>query len=124
MSLINAKNSNFLKNSGIKEMFSIMRPGDISLVAKNDPLIYYYGEALLSKHKRPQVAYLISNKLRKMVRLLIIFRQTDPTSKGLFNFLYLEKFSVFVYATKCISDYNEEEKDFNYFRYHCRWVQT
>ncbi|XP_074027761.1 uncharacterized protein isoform X1 [Leptinotarsa decemlineata] len=108
-----SKNHEFLKSSRIKdEIFIIMRPDDISLVAKNDPLICLYGEALLNKHKRKQIAIVISNKMREMGRLLIALKMIKIDSIGLFDTLKPENFQSFVSATKVISGYKPNDKSF------------
>lgn len=41
---------------------------------KNDPINCLYGETLLKKHKRQQMANVISNKIKEMARLLIALK--------------------------------------------------
>lgn len=112
MALVSVKNHAFLKNARIKnEVFPLMRPDNISKEAKNDPLICMYGETLLSKHKRPQMATVVSNKLREMSRLLIALKSVCNV-KGLFNALKPEMFEKLVFATKLISGYDQDSKTF------------
>ncbi|KAK4886952.1 hypothetical protein RN001_003223 [Aquatica leii] len=114
MASIISKNHEFLKNSRIKkEVFSIMRPDNISAVAKSDPLICLYGENLLNKHKRKQIRNLISNKMREMGRLLISLKSFLNDIHGLFDALKPEYFSFFILAAKDISGYDSDAKTFN-----------
>lgn len=84
----------------------------ISYVAKTDALICLYGEALLSKHKRQQIATVVSNKIRQMARLSIVLKSVYPEIRGLFNFLSPNMFQEFIMATKSISGYDEQTKTF------------
>lgn len=112
MALINSKNSDFLKSSRVKnEVFCLMRPDAISAVVKNDPLIYLYGEALLSKHKRQQIANVVSNKMRELGRLLIVLKRLHEV-ESLFEALKPEMFQYIVSATKVISGYDINTKSF------------
>lgn len=112
MAMINSKNSDFLKSSRIKmEVFSIMRPDDISAIVKNDPLICLYGEVLLSKHKRQQIINVVSNKMREMGRLLKVLKRMQELN-GLFDALKPEMFEYLVSATRIISGYDIGSKTF------------
>ncbi|CAH0558564.1 unnamed protein product [Brassicogethes aeneus] len=112
MALVNSKNEEFLKKSRIKdEVFGIMRPDNISYVAKNDALICLYGESILNKHKRKQIINVVSNKMREMGRLLISLRETEHFV-GLFDVLKPEMFQTLINATKQISGYDANEKCF------------
>lgn len=108
-----AKNEAFLSTSRIKdEVFGIMRPDNISFVAKSDPLIGLYGEMLLNKHKRQQMARVVSNKMREMARLLISLKSMDSEIQGLFDALKPEMFQKLVSATKIISGFSNDTKNF------------
>ncbi|KAJ8941088.1 hypothetical protein NQ314_010493 [Rhamnusium bicolor] len=89
-----------------------MRADSVSNVAKSDPLICLYGEVLLAKHKRQQIATLISNKIREMAKMLIAIRSMHDNIKGLFDVLKPEMFATLVAAAKIISGYNENKKSF------------
>nr|XP_015839877.1 PREDICTED: uncharacterized protein LOC107398856 [Tribolium castaneum]XP_015839878.1 PREDICTED: uncharacterized protein LOC107398856 [Tribolium castaneum]XP_015839879.1 PREDICTED: uncharacterized protein LOC107398856 [Tribolium castaneum] len=89
-----------------------MRPDEISAVAKNDSIICLYGETLLNKHKRQQIATVVSNKIREMARLLIALKLMDRTICTLFDALKPENFRHLVSAAKEISGYNAETKMF------------
>ncbi|KAJ8931649.1 hypothetical protein NQ314_015418 [Rhamnusium bicolor] len=86
MAMVTMTNNDFLKSSRIKdEVFTILRPDNISFVAKNDPLICLYGEALLAKHKRQQISTVVSNKIREIARLLIAIRSLGVEAQSLFG---------------------------------------
>ena len=111
--LLSHKNNVLLRSSRLRdEVFNIMRADAISEVAKTDPMICLYGESLLQKHKRKQMAVVVSNKMREMARLLIAIREIDPEIKSLFDTLKPELFHVLVSATKTISGYDESTKTF------------
>uniref|UniRef100_A0A6P7GWY7 Uncharacterized protein LOC114347491 n=1 Tax=Diabrotica virgifera virgifera TaxID=50390 RepID=A0A6P7GWY7_DIAVI len=111
--LMRSKNSEFLKSSRIKkEVFHIMRADSISETAKNDPLLCLYGESLLAKHKRQQIANVVSNKMREMGRILIELKKMFSNLKGIFEALKPEMFKHFVSAAKIISGYDEESKSY------------
>lgn len=60
MASVTMKNTDFFKKMRLyvyKEVFNIMQPDDISQVAKNDPLIILFGEALVNRHRRIQIGY-------------------------------------------------------------------
>lgn len=60
---------NYLNNSRMKkEVFSIMRPENISYTAKTDCLICLFGESYMNKRKRKQMNTVVSNKMRKLAR--------------------------------------------------------
>lgn len=108
-----SKNHDFLRTSRLKkEIFEIMRADSVSNIAKSDPLICLYGELLLAKHKRQQIATLVSNKIREMAKMLMAIRSMHDNIRGLFDVLKPEMFATFVAAAKIISGYNENEKSF------------
>ncbi|KAF5303735.1 hypothetical protein FQR65_LT18965 [Abscondita terminalis] len=89
MATMLSKNQDYLKKLRIKaEVFDIMRPDEISAVAKNDPLICLYGEELLGKHKRQQIATLISTRMKEIARMLIALKSIDSNR---FQFSHFEK---------------------------------
>lgn len=104
--------NDFLSNSRLKkEIFSIMRPDDISAAAKNDLLICLFGERHLKKHKREQIATVTSNKMREVARLLIALRPITPI-KQIIDAMKPEYYNDLVAATKVISGYNPIDKTF------------
>lgn len=113
MASVLSKNHEYLRTSRVKkEVFDIMRADDISAVAKNDPLICLYGETLLAKHKRQQIATCISNKIREMARMLITIKSTHTGIRGMFDVLRPDMFQSLVLAAKVISGYDEINKNF------------
>lgn len=113
MATISSRNQDFLKTSRIKkEVFGIMRPDEISHVAKKDPVICLYGERLLNKHKRQQIATVVSNKVREMARLLISVKNIRPEIKNMYDAIRPELFQYLVYATKNIAGFDIETRTF------------
>ncbi|CAG9825764.1 unnamed protein product [Phaedon cochleariae] len=109
-----SKNNDFLKSSRLKEeVFNIMCPDDISLTAKNYPLVCLYAEALLNKHKRKQIANVLSNKMREMGRLMKALKTIDGGITGLFDALKPENFQSFISTTKIISGSKANDKSFD-----------
>lgn len=103
MATMLSKNHDYLKSSRIKkEVFDIMRADDISAAAKNDPLICLYGETLLSKHKRKQIATVISNKMREMARMLLAVKSINNDVRGMFDLLRPEMFKNLILAANII----------------------
>ncbi|KAJ8909260.1 hypothetical protein NQ315_011239 [Exocentrus adspersus] len=104
--------NDFLLKSRLKnEVFSIMKPDNISAVAKNDLLICLFGETHLKRHKRQQIVTVTSNKMRELARLLIVLRDITPV-KSLIEAIKPEYFDDLVAATKVISGFNPENKTF------------
>ncbi|XP_063931247.1 uncharacterized protein LOC135143317 [Zophobas morio] len=111
LATLTSKNQNFLQSARIKEeVFSIIRADEISYTAKSDTLICLYGEALLCKHKRQQIATVISNKMREMGRLLIVLKRISNSVDVLFDALKPENFQDLICATKEISGYDPLNK--------------
>lgn len=107
------KNNELLRTLRIKEeVFGNMRADEISLIAKKDALICLYGEVLLAKHKREQIATLISSKIREMARLLKVLRSLNTNISCLFDALQPQMFSYLVSAVKTISGYDPSLKTF------------
>lgn len=107
------KNQALLSTSRIKdEVFGKMRLDNISFVTKSDPLIGLYGEMLLNKNKRQQMAKVVSNKMREMVRLLISLKSIDIEIRSLFDASKPDMFQNLKSATKIISGFDIETKSF------------
>ncbi|CAG9827018.1 unnamed protein product [Diabrotica balteata] len=103
---------NFLEKSRLKqEVLNIMRPDDISFTAKQDPLICFYGESLLNKHKRKQMNVVVSSKMREMGRFKLAL-QKSGTISTLIEALKPEMYNHIVAAAKLISGYNPLNKTF------------
>ncbi|XP_060520782.1 uncharacterized protein LOC132698605 [Cylas formicarius] len=94
-----------------REVFPFMRNDDISRTAIEDPLICFYAESLLRKHKRIQIKNVISNKMRELGRLLLIIRSATGTNT-FFDAMKPEMFDHFVTATRVISGYDSETRTF------------
>lgn len=94
-----------------KEVLNKMRVDEISKTAIDDILICSYGESQLKRHKRVQLATMVSNKMRELGRLLLALKEMTGINR-LIDALKPELFDNIVTATKIISGYNEEKKMF------------
>lgn len=94
-----------------KEVLDIMRPDMISRVVKNDPLICYYGESYLNKHKRKQINTVASNKIREMGRLKIALTNSIGI-KNLIEVLKPEMYDHIIAAAKIITGFDAENRIF------------
>lgn len=102
----------YLNKSRLKsEVFSIMRPDEISLSAKGDPLICVFGESYINKHKRKQMNVVVSNKMREMARLKLTLQKTTSII-WMIDALKPEMYNHIIAATKIISGYDPERKMF------------
>lgn len=102
----------YLNKSRLKaDVFSIMKPDNISYTAKSDPLIFLYGEFYLDKHKGKQLNVAASNKLREIARLKMALKETT-TIKSLFDALRPDMYNHIVTAAKVVSGYDAETKTF------------
>nr|XP_023026197.1 uncharacterized protein LOC111514190 [Leptinotarsa decemlineata] len=88
-----------------------MRVDEISKTVMEDVLICSYEESQLRRHKRVQLATMVSNKMRELGRLLIVLKQTVGI-RNLFDALKPEFFDNIVTATKIISGYDEENRNY------------
>lgn len=93
------------------EVLNKMRVDEISKTVIGDILICSYGESQLRRHKRVQLATMVSNKIRELGRLLIVLKQTTGI-QNLIDALKPEYFDNIVTSTKIISGYNEETRSF------------
>lgn len=96
---------NFLSQSRISEVFKIMRGDRVGLVAKSDTLICLYGESILGKHKRRQMYSVVSQKMRKMAKLLLNLKQSTTASNFL-DILKPEFYNYILAAAKVIAGYS------------------
>ncbi|CAG9764523.1 unnamed protein product [Ceutorhynchus assimilis] len=94
-----------------KEVLNKMRVDEVSKVVMSDILICSYGESQLKRHKRVQLATMVSNKLRELGRLLLVLKEMTGCHRFL-DILKPEFFDNLVTATKVISGYNEANKNF------------
>lgn len=84
-----------------------MRADEISLVAKKDLLIAYYGESYLRSQKRERKEYTCSNKLRELARLLITYRSIVNNNNVAFkDLLHPKNFDNVVSATRQLTGYD------------------
>lgn len=103
---------NFLNKSRIKsEVFSIMRPDEISYTAKSDPLICLYGESYLNKHKRKQMNIVASNRMREMARLKISLMKASLLT-SLIDALKPSNYELIVVAAKVVCGYDPNQKTY------------
>ncbi|CAH0558836.1 unnamed protein product [Brassicogethes aeneus] len=103
---------NYLNKSRLKKnVFSVMRPDEISFAAKNDPLICLFGESYLNKHKRKQMNVVVSNKMRELARLQLALKKST-TINGLMEVLKPEMYNHIITAAKIISGYNSNTQTF------------
>ncbi|KAG5877457.1 hypothetical protein JTB14_024990 [Gonioctena quinquepunctata] len=103
---------NHLNKSRLKtEVFSVMRPDQISFAAKSDPLICLYGESYLNKHKRKQMGVVTSNRMREIARLKLAL-QKFTMIRNTIDILKPEMYDNLVTASKIISGYDDENKTF------------
>lgn len=97
---------NYLNKSRLKkEVLGIMRPDEISFVAKNDALICMYGESYLNKHKRRQMNVVVSSKMRELARLKLAL-QKSTTITNLIEILKPEMYNQIIAACKIICGYD------------------
>ncbi|XP_060524024.1 uncharacterized protein LOC132700599 isoform X2 [Cylas formicarius] len=90
---VSLKNHDFLRKLRIKsEVFDIMRADEISATAKSDPLTCLFGETLLAKHKRQQIANIVSNRMREMARMLMVIKTLEEGIRSFFDVLKPEMF--------------------------------
>lgn len=103
---------NYLDKSRLKkDVFVIMRPDEISMIAKTDPLICLYGESHLNKHKRKQMNVHVSTKMRELARLKLAL-EASTTKKCLIDMLKPDFYENIIAATKIISGYNAQTRSF------------
>lgn len=76
-------------------------------------LVVLYGEHLLSRHKRAQIATVVSNQMREMAQLKTAIKtHFMETLKCMFDVLKPEYFGNLVNGTRIISGYDEETMSF------------
>lgn len=63
------------------EVLKIMRADEISKISMNDVLICSFAANLLKCHKRIQIRKTISNKMRKLGRLLISLKESTGSRR-------------------------------------------
>ncbi|KAG5875204.1 hypothetical protein JTB14_016982 [Gonioctena quinquepunctata] len=95
----------FLNRSRLSEIFKIIRADDIGFTVRTDPLICLYGESLSGKHKRKQMYTVVSQKMRRMAKLLIALKKSTTISNFI-DALKPEIYSYILAATKVIARYD------------------
>lgn len=100
-----------LNKSRVKEIFSRMRPDEITIVAIDDPVIVLYGESLFQKTKTKKALYHVSNALRECARYLVEMRKLGSYTTML-STLVPEAFGDCVRVVKKISKFDIEKQSF------------
>lgn len=108
MLMLNLKIDSKLKD----EVFPRMRPDEISLQAKMDPLICAFGTRYITTHRERHLAIVASRKMRELAKLLIETKKHDSSIKTLFDILQPKYFDLIVSAIKVIAKYNYEHDRF------------
>ncbi|KAJ8945463.1 hypothetical protein NQ314_009215, partial [Rhamnusium bicolor] len=93
------------------EVLDKMRVDEVSKTVIGDILICSYGESQLNRHKRVQLATMVSNKLRELDRLVLVLKEMTGLQRFL-DVLKPEFFDNLVTATKVISGYDNSNKSF------------
>ncbi|KAJ8957434.1 hypothetical protein NQ318_004914 [Aromia moschata] len=93
------------------EVLDKMRVDEVSKTVIGDILICSYGESQLNRHKRVQLATMVSNKLRELGRLVIVLKEMTGLQR-LLDVLKPEFFDNLVTATKVVSGYDNSNKSF------------
>ncbi|XP_074031301.1 uncharacterized protein isoform X2 [Leptinotarsa decemlineata] len=107
------QNSTLHKLRVKEQVFSRMKPDEISMVAKTDVLIYSFGENYLKKHKRDQIISVCSNKMRELARFLIEFRKmTNNLQYALKDVLKPKLFDLAIECAKRLGGYDMEKKSY------------
>ncbi|VEN47397.1 unnamed protein product [Callosobruchus maculatus] len=99
-----------LRISGILNM---MKPDEVSMVAKRDNLICEVARRYIKRHKEKHLLLVAKRHMRRLARLLISVRKLDNNPQvNLFGLLVPNKFKVLVRATKEIAEYDSKERCF------------
>lgn len=114
MACAEMKNDRFFKKMRVyEEVFDIITADKIGMAAKSDSLIILFGEAQLNRHKRKNIATLVSNKMRELARLKIVIQESYIKNfTSIFEILKPEHFDTIVNATRFISGYDISKKSF------------
>ncbi|CAH0556875.1 unnamed protein product [Brassicogethes aeneus] len=107
--------TNVISQLNVKEqVFDLMRGDDIALEAKKDLLIAHFGNSYLKKHRRERMAYVCSNRMRELSRLLITYRKiTNNNNVSLKNILLPRYFDTVISAVRNLVGYDHLKKTFN-----------
>ncbi|VEN59616.1 unnamed protein product [Callosobruchus maculatus] len=96
----------------VSEVFPRMRPDNVSLTAKKDPLICAYGARYIKTHREKHFAVVASRKMRELAKLLIELKKCAPEITSLLDAFKPQYFDLLVAATKTIAKYNYEKDYF------------
>lgn len=94
-----------------KQVLDKMWVDEVSKTVIGDILIRSYGESQMNRHKRVQLAIMVSNKLRELSRLVIVLKKMTGLQRFL-DVLKSDFFDNLVTATKVISGYDDSNKNF------------
>lgn len=98
------KHDEFLK----KEVFPRMRPDEISLIAKQDPLICQYGYSYLKGRRSKGNLDLVRQNMRRLAKLMKIARKEDGQIKQLLHLLKPRYFQLIVKCVSILALYNAD----------------
>lgn len=94
------------------EVFPIMRPDEISLIAKRDRLICAYGAHYIKTHRHKSFSSVASRKMRELSKILREMQKLEPTIRNFTDALKSKYYSLIVAATKHITGYDDKTKNF------------
>lgn len=90
-----------------------MKGDEIAFEAKKDLLITLFGESYLEKHKSERVAYICSNRMRELSRLLISYRKIINNKNVTFKeTIHPKNFENIIFAVRKIVGYDHTSKTF------------
>ncbi|CAG9825705.1 unnamed protein product [Phaedon cochleariae] len=103
-----------LKNSKIdkqliESVFPRMRADEVSLQAKEDPLICAYGARYMKIHREKHFVNVTSRKMRELAKLLMEAKKEEPSINNLFEALQPKYFDLLVAATKIVAKYDKDK---------------
>ncbi|XP_056007620.1 uncharacterized protein LOC125653612 [Ostrea edulis] len=102
-------------SEGLREkVLSRMSADEISIAARNDPIIVRVGEKLYQKHGHLTHLYTyVSQKMRELGRLLILLRETDKDINSLDDAIHPKKYPAVVKCTKTLCGFQENSNSYN-----------
>ncbi|XP_056001324.1 uncharacterized protein LOC125677270 [Ostrea edulis] len=102
-------------SEGLREkVLSRMSADEISIAARNDPIIVRVGETLYQKHGHLTHLYTyVSQKMRELGRLLILLRETDKDINSLDDAIHPKKYPAVVKCTKTLCGFQENSNSYN-----------
>lgn len=102
--------NDLLKISGLLNM---MRPDEISLVAKKDAVICELARRYIKSHREKHQLAVAKRNMRRLARLIIGARKIlGNKALKLIDILTPDKFKVLIKSTKIIAEYDEKERIF------------